>query len=69
METTLDDFIDTLNSRSYEDLCKYIPIYDVALQNAYHLFGEYCFRKVVPETVGEKRTTVNKLLMLTLSIL
>jgi len=69
METTLDDFIDELNKREYNSLEKYISIYDKALGSAYHLFGDYCFRKVLPETVNGKRTPVNKLLMLTLSVL
>jgi uncharacterized protein with ParB-like and HNH nuclease domain len=69
METTLDDFIDDLNKRESDNLEKYISIYDKALGSAYHLFGDYCFRKVLPETVNGKRTPVNKLLMLTLSVL
>jgi hypothetical protein len=69
METTLDDFIDELNKRESNSLEKYISIYDKALGSAYHLFGDYCFRKVLPETVNGKRTPVNKLLMLTLSVL
>lgn len=69
METTLDDFIDDLNKRESYSLEKYISIYDKALGIAYHLFGAYCFRKVLPETVNGKRTPVNKLLMLTLSVL
>lgn len=69
MEMTLDDFIDDLNKRESDNLEKYISIYDKALGSAYHLFGDYCFRKVLPETVNGKRTPVNKLLMLTLSVL
>lgn len=69
METTLDDFIDELNKRESGSLVKYISIYDKSLWIAYHLFGSYCFRKVLPETVNGKRTPINKLLMLTLSIL
>jgi len=69
MESTLDDFIDELNKRDSESLEKYISIYDNSLWMAYHLFGEYCFRKVLPETVNSKRTPINKLLMLTLSVL
>jgi hypothetical protein len=69
METTLDDFIDELNKRESNSLEKYISIYDKALGSAYHLFGDYCFRKVLLDTVNGKRTPVNKLLMLTLSVL
>jgi len=69
MDDSLDSFIDELNKRRAEDLMKYIQIYGKALENAYYLFGEYCFRKVIPETVGGRRAPVNKLLMLTLSVL
>lgn len=69
MDTTLDDFIDELNKRESDSLEKYISIYEKALGSAYHLFGDYCFRKVLPGTINGKRTPVNKLLMLTLSVL
>lgn len=69
MESTLDDFIDELNKWDIDVLEKYIYIYDNALKNAHHLFGEYCFRKVVVETLGGKRAPINKLLMLVISLL
>lgn len=71
METTLDNFIDELNKRESlgGDFIQYISIYERALISAHHLFGNYCFRKVLPETVSGRRTPVNKLLMLTLSVL
>jgi hypothetical protein len=69
METTLDDFIDELNRRNPNDLLKYADIYDNALNNAYYLFGKYCFRKITPETLHGRRGAVNKLLMLTLTVL
>jgi len=69
MEGTLDDFIDELNGRSEESLQKFLPLYDKGLRNAYHLFGWYCFRKLSSETLYERRTPVNKLLMLSFSLL
>ncbi len=69
MESTLDFFIDDINKRKPEDLMKYISLYDCALSNAYHLFGDYCFRKVLPETLGGRKAPVNKLLMLSFSVL
>ncbi|MBN8876852.1 MAG: DUF262 domain-containing protein [Sphingobacteriales bacterium] len=69
MDNTLDDFIDELNVRLPENLNQYIGIYDNALENSYYLFGEYCFRKILPETIGTRRSPVNKLLMLSLSVL
>ncbi|MGN6178970.1 MAG: DUF262 domain-containing protein, partial [Mucilaginibacter sp.] len=69
MEGTLDDFIDNLNDRTEESLNKFVSLYEKGLRNAYHLFGRYCFRKVLPDTLYERRTQVNKLLMLTFSVL
>lgn len=69
METTLDKFIDELNIRNPDNLKEYISIYDNALKSSYRLFGDYCFRKVLPETYNERRSPVNKLLMLTISVL
>src|SRR5690606_36400852 len=69
MESTLDNFIDTLNLRDITELQEYIPVYDRGLRNAYHLFDTYCFRKVTLSTYSTRRSPVNKLLMLTFSIL
>lgn len=69
MERSLDNYIDELNKRKDEDLSKFINIYDNSMKIAFHLFGEYCFRKVIPETVYGRRTPINKLLMLTMSVL
>lgn len=69
MESTLDNFIDTLNLRDITELQEYIPVYDRGLRNAYHLFDTYCFRKVTLSTYNTRRSPVNKLLMLTFSIL
>jgi len=69
METTLDNFIDELNKKEPGSLDKYINLYDNSLKSAFHLFGIYCFRKVLPDTVHGRRSPVNKLLMLTLSVL
>lgn len=69
MENTLDDFIDELNLRNIQELRNIIPIYDRALKNAYYLFGAYCFRKITTDTVNGRRTPVNKLLMLSFSVL
>lgn len=69
MESTLDDFIDELNKRSEYELNKYIPIYENSLKVATYLFGNYCFRKVLPEYYNKRRAPINKLLMLTVSVL
>lgn len=69
MEKTLDEFTDELNKRSFEKLLPYIAIYNKALADAYDLFGDLCFRKVLPETLGGRKSPINKLIMLTFSVL
>lgn len=69
MESTLDDFIDELNKWDINNLRNYISIYDNSLKNAYHLFGDRCFRKVLIETYEGKKAPINKLLMLVISLL
>lgn len=69
MEGTLDDLIDVLNRRSLTELEREVEVYDRGLKNAYYLFGRYCFRKVTTNTLYERRAPVNKLLMLTFSLL
>jgi len=69
MEYTLDNFIDEINKWNHIKLESVISIYDNALKTAYHVFGKYCFRKVLPHTIGGRRTPVNKLLMLSFTIL
>lgn len=69
METTLDDFTDQLNLRDPKEIEKNIQLYDRALINGYYLFGKYCFRKITPEGLGQRRAPVNKLIMLCFSVL
>jgi hypothetical protein len=69
MELTLDNFIDVLNKRDPSTFAALIAKYDTALQNAYLLFDKYSFRKILPQNIGQRRTPVNKLVMLTLSVL
>lgn len=67
IESTLDEFTDKLNGYSDSQLRKFIVLYDTGMQNSYHLFGDYTFRKIL--RLGGRKTAINKLMMLTLSIL
>jgi hypothetical protein len=69
MENALDEFIDELNKRNVNQIEKYILLYDQALSSAYHLFGRYSFRKIIPGTLNRRRPPVNNLLLLTLTVL
>ncbi len=70
MEKTLDDFVDILNTKSHEELNKYVELYDDSLLRAYTLFKEHTFRKLTPELIEKNRKPpINKLLMLSISVL
>lgn len=69
MDDTLDNYIDFLNSKNADAFHEIKVQYEIALKNSYHLFGDYCFRKVLPDTIGGRRAPINKLLMLSISVL
>lgn len=69
MDGSLNDFVDECNDRPYEDLKSYISYYNDGLLNSFHLFGEYTFRKVTSESIESRRSPVNKLLMLSFTVL
>ena len=67
MDNTLDDFVDELNS--YKDFSKYEEAFQKALRLSFVLFGPYSFRKMYPPVKHQRRSPINKLLMLTISVL
>jgi len=72
IETALDDLVDKLGKeKKEEELDKYVPLFHNAMQNAYHLFGEFSFRKCKLEhiTGQSKRQLVNKALFVSWSVL
>lgn len=70
MEGTLDDFVETLNKKNLIELSKYIDLYDKSLKKSYILFGRYAFRKMTHTLISEnRRPPINKLLMLSLSVI
>lgn len=65
MEDTLDDAVEYFNE--YDGLTDILPVYEQVMKDAYSLFGDFSFRKVYS---GQgRRGPVNKLLMLSVSIL
>lgn len=65
MEETLDDAVEYFNS--YEDTGEILSVYEQAMKDAFCLFGNQAFRKVY---YGQtRRSQVNKLLMLSISVL
>lgn len=65
MEDTLDNAVEFFND--YDGLNVFLPMYEQVMKDAYSLFGEHTFRKVSEGQV--KRNPVNKLLMLSVSVL
>ncbi|MBO5613526.1 MAG: DUF262 domain-containing protein [Prevotella sp.] len=65
MEDTLDNAVEFFNN--YAGLKGILPVYEQAMKDAYRLFGEHTFRKVYKGQT--RRSQVNKLLMLSLSVL
>lgn len=66
MEDTLDNAVEFFND--YDGLTEeFLPIYEQVMNDAYSLFGDQTFRKV---SEGQaRRSPVNKLLMLSVSVL
>ena len=65
MDDTLDAAVEALNERP--DLSAFLPLYEQTMKDAYSLFREQTFRKV--NTGQNRRSPVNKLMMLTVSII
>lgn len=65
MDDALDAAVETLNER--QDLSSFIQLYEQTMKDAYSLFREQTFRKVFTEQ--NRRSPVNKLMMLTVSII
>lgn len=65
MEDTLDNAVEYFND--YEGLADILPVYEQVMKDAYRLFGSQTFRKVYEGQT--RRSPVNKLLMLVVSVL
>lgn len=66
MEDTLDNAVECFNDYD-EGLSDILPVYERVMKDAYSLFGNQAFRKVYEGQV--RRSPVNKLLMLSVSVL
>lgn len=65
MDDTLDGAVETFNG--YAGLSDILSVYEQAMENAYSLFGDNAFRKVYKGQT--RRSPINKLLMLSVSVL
>lgn len=70
MDYELDNSVETLNCMDDFDFEEYAKAYDRAMINARYLFGSHAFRKVyVDTTLNSYRSTINKTLFLSWSVL
>ena len=66
LRDSLDRYVETLNNLPQNELEKYKVIFQKSMQMAYDLFGKYSFRK---PNHKNKKNSINKSLMLALSVL
>lgn len=69
MSRTLDSCVEELNEVSTQTLDKYVDLFKNSMRQAYSLFGEYAFRKVSPDYNNTRKSSINKSLMVAVSVL
>ena len=69
MSRTLDSCVEKLNDVPIEELNKYVDLFKNSMRQAYSLFGNYAFRKVATNYNHTRKSTINKSLMLAISVL
>ena len=71
MRTFLDESIDLLNQDKSVSFDKLTTVFLESMKICQHLFGEYCFRKCLPDDLeeGARRQLINKSLFTTWSVI
>ena len=69
MSRALDSCVERLNEFSKQELNKYVTLFNDSMELAYSLFGDYAFRKVYPGYSNTRKSSINKSLMLAISVL
>lgn len=71
IESELNTLTETLSKDKKFDYSIYIALFDKAMQNAYHLFGRYCFRKCKVEHIKSDayRQLINKAIFVSWGVL
>lgn len=69
MSSTLDLCVEELNGVPVQDLNKYVTLFKNSMRQAYMLFGEYAFRKVNTNYNQTRKSSINKSLMVAVSVL
>ncbi|MEO6038360.1 MAG: hypothetical protein ABIQ93_08105, partial [Saprospiraceae bacterium] len=70
MNSFLNKLVDMLNGMKEKDLQVLVHSFEVALRNCLYLFGDYAFRKYLPEQLepGARRQAINKSLFTTWTV-
>ncbi|CDA76593.1 putative uncharacterized protein [Bacteroides sp. CAG:530] len=69
MSSTLDSCVEELNNVPMQELDKYVTLFKNSMKQAYSLFGEYAFRKVNTNYDKTRKSSINKSLMVAVSVL
>lgn len=71
IESELNTLTENLSKDKKFDYSYYVNLFDKAMQNAYHLFGRYCFRKCKVEHIQSHayRQLINKAIFVSWSVL
>jgi len=69
MSRALDSCVERLNEVSKQELNKYVTLFRDSMKLAYSLFGGYAFRKVYPDYRNTRKSSINKSLMLAITVL
>src|SRR5690606_3479277 len=69
IEKTLDEYIHVYIDRKKDDVINYVRIYDDSMKIIFKFFGEHSFRKVDPYNINGRKSPINKLMLLTFTIL
>lgn len=69
MSNALDACVERLNETSKPELDKYETLFRDSMKLAYSLFGEYAFRKVYIDYRNTRKSSINKSLMLAITVL
>lgn len=69
MSRTLDLCVEKLNEASKSELDNYVESFRKSMNTAFSLFGEYAFRKVKSDYLTARKSSINKSLMLAVTVL
>lgn len=70
MEDELDNCVEKYSRYTADEISHFLSSYDIALKNAYYLFGKHAFRKIDSRTSDESpRSILNKALFVSWSVI